>query len=412
MEISKLLQLLRNEFKIDADNESDIADLLKEMKKKQIIENHPYAISECEKHGESYYLTYVYDGTKKNHRRQISAKSLPDLENKIYNAYMQEHTLTLEYVFDEWYTNVYQIKVKPTTYARTKTDYERFIKGTKLASISIDKITTLSLENFVHKSIIDFKLREQGLKNLKSLLNGIFKYAVRKGYIVRNPLELAEFSTSNVQRSQKRTKEEVTFTLEERKLIKDIIKSDFENYKDSAPYAILLCFQLGLRVSELVALKWSDILGRKIHVQRQEICYKDNNGKTIHEIVDYTKSKAGDRYLLLSPEALDILDNVRIWNKAHNIESDFIFANNKKPFFNRQRINTCLYSYCDKTGITRKSAHKIRRSVLSSLLDNIKDDAYIKEFAGHEDIQTTYKAYYKSIISDETFYKEMCACLA
>ena len=34
--------------------------------------------------------------------------------------------------------------------------------------------------------------------------------------------------------------------------------------------AILLLFQTGMRIGELVALKWSDIEGNYIHVQRME----------------------------------------------------------------------------------------------------------------------------------------------
>lgn len=47
------------------DNESDVADLLKEMNKKQFIENHPYKISEMQKHGEVYYLSYLYQKRKR-----------------------------------------------------------------------------------------------------------------------------------------------------------------------------------------------------------------------------------------------------------------------------------------------------------------------------------------------------------
>ncbi len=411
-DLFQMLQMIQNNDTINLDdNVNEIANLINAMQKKQIINKHPYAISECKKHGETYFLTYVYDETKKNHRRQIVAKTKKDIENKICSIYKQEHTWTLDQVYQEWYSETYRIRVKPTTYARTKTDYDRFLKDTKLSSTAITKITPLIIENFIHNAIIDFKLHEQGCKNLKGLLNGIFKYAVKKGYLAKNPIELVEISTSNIQRTKRRSKEEDIFTLEERNLIKATIKSDMEHYKDSAPYAILLCFQLALRVSELVALKWSDIIGQTIHIQRQEVCYKNINGQTVHEIVDHTKSRAGDRVLALTPEALNILNDVKIWNEAHDINSEYIFASDQKPFFNRQRINTCLYSYCDKAKIIRKSAHKIRRSVLSSLLDNASNKDAIREFAGHEDIMTTYKSYYKNIISDETFYEEMCSCL-
>ncbi len=63
------------------------------------------------------------------------------------------------------------------------------------------------------------------------------------------------------------------------KYSKYLLKADTANYKDTAPYAILLSFQLGLRVGELIALKWSDISKGVIHIQRQEVIfdkYDDN----------------------------------------------------------------------------------------------------------------------------------------
>lgn len=396
------------------DNESDVADLLKEMNKKQVIENHPYKISEIKKHNKIFFLSYLYDETKKNNRKQITAKSRVDIENKIYNDYLQKHVLTFENVFNEWYTTVYKDKVSKTTYPRTKTDYNRFLQGTKLSKKPISAIKTLDIESFIHKAIIDNKLREQGYKNLKSLLNGVFKYALKKGYINDNPIELVEVSTCNIQKQKRQLKEDVVFTNEEREIIKKEIESDTANYKNSVPFAILLSFQLGLRVSELIALKWTDIRKKSIHVQRQEVCYtvEDEKGKhTIHEIVDYTKTSAGDRILPLSPESLQILEDVKTWNKTNKIKSDFIFSDENGNNFNRQRINTRLYAYCDKINVSKKSSHKIRRSVISSLLDNVKNKDSVRMFAGHENIQTTFNSYYKDISSDEEFYTEMCACL-
>ncbi|WP_455717306.1 hypothetical protein [Anaerosporobacter sp.] len=75
--------------------------------------------------------------------------------------------------------------------------------------------------------------------------------------------------------------------------------------------------------------------------------------------------------LPLTPEALYILTQVKFWNERHNLKSDFIFLNENSHNFNRQRINTCLSSYRDKVNIIKKSSHKVRRNVISNLLDNL-----------------------------------------
>ena len=50
-----------------------------------------------------------------------------------------------------------------------------------------------------------------------------------------------------------------------------------------------------------------------------------------------------------------ILDKIKEWNTTHKLKSNFIFVNASNHNFNRQRINTCLYSYCEKVDIIKKS---------------------------------------------------------
>ena len=411
---TELLQFIKENDSINLNNERDVADWLEQMNKKNVIEKHPYKITEMMKHGETYYLTYLYDETKSNNRRQITAKSKTDLENKIYKNYLDKQVRTFENIYHEWYDTAYKTRVKETAYARMGTDFTRFVENTDFAKKPLSHIDTCDVEDFLHNAIIQYKLKLQGYKNLKSLLNGVFKYARKKKYITENPVDLAEISTAHLVPPKKKRKEEVVFTTKESELIKEVIANDRNNYDVSIPFALLLAFQLGLRVSELIALKWSDIKDNTIYVQRQEICYTTyDNGKkhTVHKIVEYTKTKAGDRILPLSPEAVSILDDVREWNKEHHITSEFIFADRNGNHFKRQRINDRLYGYCEKANVIKKSTHKIRRCVVSTLLDNVKNKDSVRMFAGHENIQTTFNAYYKDISSDEDFFKEMCACL-
>ena len=132
---------------------------------------------------------------------------------------------------------------------------------------------------------------------------------------------------------------------------------------------------------------------------------------SVHEIKDYTKTQAGNRLLPLTPEAINILNHVKSWNNENKIKSEFIFVNQDGCTFNRQRINTCLYSYCNKVDIIKKSSHKIRRSVISSLLDNIANKKSVQAFAGHEELETTLNSYYKDITDDTELLIGMTACL-
>lgn len=413
-----LLQSYIKDTNIDADNENKVAELINTMKKKHVIENHPYKIYLLNRKGVLYFVTYVHDETKPNHRRQISAKTKELLENKIYQNYKQKHLLTFEKVATE-YLKYYKATVKDTTFARTMSDYNRFIPTCSFSQKSITAIKPIDIKEYLQNTILKEKLKKRAYANLKALLNGIFRYALDKEYILKNPMSDIMISTANLQQPTRKTKEEEVFTNKEKDLLRDYIKADRNNYKSTVPYAILLSFQLGLRVSELVALKWSDIDPNKrfIHIQRQEvICNKyDDNlvqiQSSVHEIRDYTKTQAGNRFLPLTQEALQILKDIEMWNSTYCTASDYIFCNTDGKTFNRQRINTCLYSYCNKVNIIKKSSHKIRRSVISSLLDNIANKKAVQSFAGHEELETTLNSYYKDITEDDELLIGMSACL-
>ena len=410
------MKSLSDEINIDSIQESEVADLIEIMTRKQVLENHPYEIYSTTRNGQTYFVTYVYDETKKDNRRQISAKTRENLENKIYDDYKQRTLLTFEKVAQLWLRH-YRTSVKETTFDRTMSDYNRFIPTCDFANKSISHIKPIEIKEYLQNTIIKEKLKKHGYRNLKSLFNGIFKYAYDKEFIAKNPMDKLVVSTANLQKPSKKQKEEVVFTKKETGMIKDYIKSDSSNYKNTVPYAILLSFQLGLRVGELIALKGTDISHDVIHIQRQEIIYNKYDeelnkiASSVHEIREYTKSEAGDRYLPLTPEAKQILDDVKTWNQVHNIKSEFIFADENGMNFNRQRINKYLYKYCVKVGIIKKSSHKIRRSVISTLLDNIANKVSVQAFAGHEELQTTLNSYYKDISDDDDLYKGMCACL-
>ncbi len=230
-----------------------------------------------------------------------------------YNTHILSKSF--EEVSKEWLT-YYKKTVRKETFSRTFSDYKRFFFNNDFTQQLINNISDFDIEDFVHSEIISKNLRKQGYKNLKALLNGIFTFAYKKKYILINPMNTVKISTSNISKPTKSKKSDAVFTTNDASLIKNIIKSESNEYQTSIPLSILLSFQLGLRVSELIALKWSDIENNCIHIQRQEISYTayDDNFKslgTIHEIVEYTKTGASDRFLPLTPEANKILSDVK-----------------------------------------------------------------------------------------------------
>lgn len=113
--------------------------------------------------------------------------------------------------------------------------------------------------------------------------------------------------------------------------------------------AIKLDFYLILRIGELKGLKWDDISGDFLHIQR----FVDDKNKIVEDIKGHASE--GKRYMPLTPKAKEILAQIQILNP----DSEYIFIRNGQPLatvtFNR-RLKKC----CEKLGIVYRSSHKLR----------------------------------------------------
>ena len=80
----------------------------------------------------------------------------------------------------------------------------------------------------------------------------------------------------------------------------------------------MLNFSLGLRVGELVALKWKDLKGAYLHIRRMEQKqYEQNPDGSWHyhiEVVEHTKSDAGYRTIYVVSSALELFARIKEYN--------------------------------------------------------------------------------------------------
>lgn len=135
-----------------------------------------------------------------------------------------------------------------------------------------------------------------------------------------------------------------------------------------------LTYASGLRVSELIDLKISDL-----HMQMGFIKVFGKGSK--------------ERIVPVNKEAIEIikeyLENIR--PKFANIKSkDYLFLNQHGYPLTRQSFFLMIKDKAKKVGITKDiSPHKLRHSFASHLLERGLDLRLIQEMLGHEDISTT-----------------------
>lgn len=165
-----------------------------------------------------------------------------------------------------------------------------------------------------------------------------------------------------------------------------------EENLDIRNLGILLMFLTGIRVEELVALKWEDCQDLShLHVIREEVRNQETNQ---YEVVGHAKTNR-DCLVILVPKAISILQKIPKQGK-------YIFMRNGERITARQ-IAYVLEKFAERQGIRTKSTHKMRKTYASNLNASGVPLDCIREILGHSNLSTTMEYIYNPLTEKETY---------
>jgi len=381
-------------------NEDDVCTQLKMLKEKEILKIHPYAINQL---SSGRWQTYIPDENSKNSRKEIKLSSYDKVIERLIQFYDEKQnidSLRLCDIFDDWLD--YKCKKKnnkPGTMQSNRNWYDKYVSGTKLSQMKLKDITTLDLEEWAIDVLRKYEMTAKMFNSYKIVVTGPLAYAKRKNYIPKNPWVKDELEYTHLFKSKRiRPSAEMIFYPDEIEALLKEFERGYQLNGNIANLGLTINFDLGLRVGELCALKWTDInwANETIFIQRME----DGEG----EVVEYVKSdsEAGYRELVLSDNVLQILRRIR---KERTVLSEFIFSDESggrttKTKF-EHRIEKAEKAIGWKTG-SLKYTHCIRRTVASRMSVSGFSIDEIRRWLGHTDKQTTLGYIYNPYREDET----------
>ena len=387
---------------------------MKEQEINRVLDRHPYRVYQ-QKDGR--WSTYIKDTSKKYGRRRVVKPTEVELYTELYHIYkMQDERevikkMTLLTLYPRWleYKNLHTNA--PTTIARHNVDWKKYYIGTDIVTIPILKLDRLTLDQWAHHLIREHNLTKKQYYNLAVIMRQALDFAVEKGYIEENWFAKINIDKRLFRPDYKKENRTQVFLEDEEKAIKEYAWECFRNGTHTkqplTALAILFQFQTGLRIGELRALRYGDISsdGKSISVSKM---IRNETG----EVVEHTKGAFGDRVVQLTDEAIRIIEVARATQEEKGAPTDgFIFSMNDKPI-GYSAINKAYYSYCDHVGTVRKSTHKVRKTVISSLIDAGMNIDAIRRFAGHTSERTTYNNYCYDRRSDEANREILNSALA
>ena len=370
---SDLLQKSLDYGIIDPDN---LAELIEKMEREKCLERHDYKIWQG---GNGCWYTYlVRDGE----RRLVKKSSKKLIEDAVIEHYKIE--TTLQEAFDLWIQSKLDYgEIKKQSADRYKNQFKEFYGGAA-AKKPLSQITEEWLEDYMKRKLVELKLPQRSWTNVKTITRGMFMHA-KKNKLTR--LNISAFLdelevTKNVIR--KPDKSNQVFT--EREV--EMILAECERSGTPTDFGIEIAVYTGLRSGEIAALKYSDINGRIMTVQRTCIAYKNEDDKITYGIQEFTKGAEGSRKVVVTKEVTDVIEKLRKSDERKQPEFIFYGRLQKGAFTNR------LYRICRKLGIPPRSLHKARKTYATKLIDAHVPDALVISQMGHTDILTTRNHYY------------------
>ena len=314
-------------------------------------------------------------------------KKLLDLTYGIDSASMED-------LFPEWLkwkrdnTNVAGSTLKNYMY-----EWNNHFKDHPITKIPVKNLTVKDFTHLFRDWTKNRGMTQKAFNNAKSLINGIFAYAINELELVRiNPIREMDKSQFSMKPVKSKCK---AFSLADRELLLEHLKSKKESGIDELySLAIQFDFQMTLRIGELTSLRWDNIQDNQIYVEHQRVrttSLKDDGtfSRAQFENVDHIKGNTdlGYRWIPLTEEARRILKRVR----EINPDGEYIFMYHGKQIYTAT-FNEHLKAYSNALGLKdadEKSSHMIRFTVASVLYHKGMPLPDIQRLMGHSSLSMT-----------------------
>ena len=232
------------------------------------------------------------------------------------------------------------------------------------------------------------------VRKLRVIMRSFFQAACDNELISSNPIRSSVTYVNNPE--------------EERRVLTMDEQEQFLETAKEFPYFNVFSFalQTGMRVGEIIGLKWEDIDFKTGYISVKRSLDYRKDLKTFVE--NPPKSKAGERLIPLTDEAIDILTTVREETKGLPAVAPFthlIFRNSVGKPSHRGNLNRTLRSITAKAGMESCSMHSLRHTFATRCIESGMRPKTLQKILGHSTLNLTMDLYVH--VTDDTLKEEM-----
>jgi integrase len=239
----------------------------------------------------------------------------------------------------------------------------------------LDEVKTVAVEEWLGK----LPMAAGTKAKLRNIMSAIFNHAMRHEWAEKNPISL-------VRQSAKREAIPGILDLAE---ISALLTELQHPYKQM----VFLAAVTGLRVSELLALKWGDVNFDSLEISL--------NRGVVHQVIGDLKTEASRKPLPLDP---DLAQSLLEWQRVavFNTQHDWVFASpemrGKQPYWPENILRRHIRPAADRCGIRKPIGwHTFRHSYATHLKANGEDVKVVQESLRHANSRVTLDTYTQAL---------------
>lgn len=362
--------------------------------------------------------TYDFRWTSADGKRHsVYASTLEELREKEEAAIRDKQDgiktetrrVTVNDVFELWCDM--KRGLKDNTFQNYKYMYNMFVRPS-FGKLRIASVKKSDVKRFYNTLADEKILTIATIDNVHTVLHQVFDLAVDDNYIRSNPTDhmLKELKQSHNFETEKRK----ALTIAEQQLFVDFLKKHPQYNHWYPVFAVML--GTGMRVGEIVGLRWCDIDLEKgiISVNHTLVYYNHGDGKGCSFSINTPKTRAGERTIPM----LDFVKEAFLLEKKYQEETglhckatvdcytDFIFVNRFGDVQHQGTLNKAIRRIIrdcndevllrgedDPVLLPKFSCHSLRHTFTTRLCESGVNVKVIQDVLGHADISTTMDIY-------------------
>ena len=253
------------------------------------------------------------------------------------------------------------------TISSYRTDLLLFINYLKSQKIDDFESVNSKIINSFFIQLSKLELASNSIARYHSSVNGFFNYLLLSDFITKNPVESVD---------KPKQKKQIPVVLSIQEMNQILEQPNTENSAGLRDRTILEVFYAcGLRISELIGLKLSDLI-------------------LDDEIIRVFGKRAKQRLVPIGSEARafvsDYLVKSRPFFEKKCKSFNFLFLNNRGTHFSRMGIWKIVSKYVVMADIKKEvHPHTFRHTFATHLIEGGADLRAVQEMLGHADISTT-----------------------